>query len=229
MIGLLGLLGLLALLAMADGLGPAGWITGIAYGVIGWTLLTRALTRASASFGPADWVTLTRAVLVGGVTALTADSFFRPAPVGALVGMGAVALALDAVDGIVARSTGTASSLGARFDMEVDAFLLLVLSAYLARTAGIWVLAIGAMRYAFVAAGWALPWMREQLPARFWRKVVAATQGIVLVIVASGVLPAGLATAALVVALALLVESFARDVAWLRRARKGTLLSPGAL
>jgi phosphatidylglycerophosphate synthase len=134
-----------------------------------------------------------------------------------------VALVLDAVDGVVARRTGTASSLGARFDMEVDAFLLLVLSAYVARTVGAWVLAIGVMRYLFVAAGWALPWLRGRLPSRYWRKVVAATQGIVLVIAASGVLPAWLATVALVVALGLLVESFGRDVAWLWRRRHVTV------
>ena len=40
---------------------------------------------------------------------------------------------------------------------------------------GIWVLAIGAARYAFLAAGWLLPWMREPLPPRHWRKVVTAT------------------------------------------------------
>ena len=36
-------------------------------------------------------------------------------------------------------------------------------------------LAIGAARYAFLAAGWSLPWMREPLPPRYWRKVVAVT------------------------------------------------------
>ena len=71
-----------------------------------------------------------------------------------------MALALDAVDGWVARRTGTVSALGARFDMEVDAFLILVLSGYVAPTLGGWVLAIGLMRYAFVAAGWVLPWLR---------------------------------------------------------------------
>ena len=96
-----------------------------------------------------------------------------------LVTLAVVALALDAVDGWVARRTGTASPLGARFDGEVDAFLILVLSVYVARSAGAWVLAIGAARYAFLAAGWLLPWMREPLPPRYWRKVVAATQGIV--------------------------------------------------
>ena len=47
---------------------------------------------------------------------------------------------------------GTTSPLGARFDMEVDAFLILVLSVYVGRTIGAWVLAIGVARYAFVAA-----------------------------------------------------------------------------
>ena len=48
--------------------------------------------------------------------------------------------------------------------MEVDAFLLLVLSAYVGQDLGWWVLVIGLLRYAFVAAGWALPWMRATLP-----------------------------------------------------------------
>ena len=40
---------------------------------------------------------------------------------------------------------------------------------------GAWVLAIGAARYAFLAATWPLLWMRAQLPPRLWRKTVAAT------------------------------------------------------
>ena len=107
---------------------------------------------------------------------------------------------------------GTATPLGAQFDGEVDAFLILVLSVYVARSAGAWVLAIGAARYAFLAAGWLLPWMREQLPPRHWRKVVAATQGIVLAIAAADVLPLAVTQVALLVALALLAESFGRDV-----------------
>ena len=125
-----------------------------------------------------------------------------------------VALALDWVDGWVARRNGT-TSLGARFDGEVDAFLILVLSVYVARSAGAWVLAIGAARYAFLAAGWLLPWLREPLPPRYWRKVVAVTQGVVLTIAAADVLPLALTQAALLVALGLLAESFGRDVWWL--------------
>ena len=89
-------------------------------------------------------------------------------------------VALDFVDGWVARWTRTTATLGASFDGEVDAFLIRVLSMYVARSVGVLVLAIGAARYAFLAAGWPLPWMRARLPPRYWRKVVAATQGIVL-------------------------------------------------
>lgn len=215
-IGLIVQIVLLAVLAATTGLGVAGWLVGIAYGVVTCVALGRGMHRSGAvTLGPADRVTLLRAVLVGGVTALVADAFNNPPPVLVLVPVAAVALVLDAVDGQVARRTGTSSALGARFDMEVDAFLLLVLGVYLAEPVGGWVLAIGVMRYAFVAAGWLLPWMRGTLPFRGWRKVAAAVQGIVLVAAASGVPPRPVTIAALVASLALLTESFGRDVLWL--------------
>jgi phosphatidylglycerophosphate synthase len=215
-IGLAGQVALLAALTGTVGLGRAGWLAGLAYGLFLCGLLVRGMRHTGrAAFGPADRVTMTRATLAGGVTALAADSFTRPAHLGAMVVLGAVALLLDGVDGKVARRTGTSSAFGARFDMEVDAFLILVLSGYAVRTAGVWVLAMGAMRYAFVAAAWALPWMRGTLPSRHWRKVVAATQGIVLVLATADLLPRAVAMLALAVALAMLVESFGRDVAWL--------------
>jgi phosphatidylglycerophosphate synthase len=121
---------------------------------------------------------------------------------------------LDAVDGRVARRTKT-TTFGALFDGEVDAFLMLVLCVYVARSHGAWALAIGAARYAFLAAGFCLPWMRASLPPRFWRKVVTATQGVVLTLAAADVLPLVVSRALLVAALALLAESFGRDVWWL--------------
>ncbi|MFI7437274.1 CDP-alcohol phosphatidyltransferase family protein [Micromonospora haikouensis] len=218
--GLVSLFVLLAGIGATVGLGPAGWLAGTAYGMVLCGLLARALRRAGGSgLGPADVVTLGRAVLIGGVTALVADGFTRAAPVPLLVGLAAVALLLDAVDGQVARRTGTESDLGARFDMEVDAYLILLLGVHLAPMAGVWVLALGAMRYAFVAAGWTSPWLRGTLPPRQWRKVVAALQGIVLAVAAAGVLPPVGATVLLAGAFALLVESFGRDVGWLWRHR----------
>jgi len=220
-IGLIVQLALVAALAATVGLGAAGWVVGVTYGVITATLLTDGLIDQGADrLGPADRVTLTRAVLVGGVAALVADSFTGSISVTALVGLAAAALALDAVDGWVARRTGTVSTLGARFDMEVDAFLILVLSVYVARSTGGWVLAIGAARYAFVAAGWLLPWLRGSTPKRYWCKVVAATQGVVLTVAVADVLPPIVTEAALAISLALLTESFGRDVGWLWRHRE---------
>lgn len=224
LVGLIALIApvlLIAGLAIALGLGggglrPAAWGVGVACGVIMGAALARGLySSRPEQLSPADWVTLARATLAVGVAALIADSFSRPARVALLVSLAAVALVLDAVDGWVARRTWTTTTLGAQFDGEVDAFLILVLSVYLARTIGAWVLAIGVARYAFLAAGWVLPWMREPLPERFHRKTVAATQGVFLTVAAAGVLPAGVTRAALAVALALLAESFGRDVWWL--------------
>lgn len=217
-IGLLSQVLLLAAVAATLGLTATGWLLGIACGVGTFVALARGLDRFGArALGPADLVTLVRATLVGAVAALMADAFVRPAAVPALVTLSVVALVLDAVDGWVARRTGTASPLGARFDGEVDAFLILVLSVYVSHSIGPWVLTIGAARYVFLAAGWLLPWMRAALPARYWRKTVAAIQGITLTVAAADVLPRRGTEAVLVVALGLLTESFGRDVWWLRR------------
>ena len=164
-------------------------------------------------------MTLARATLAVGVAALAADSFTHDTPVALLVTLAAVALGLDAVDGWVARRTGTATALGARFDGEVDAFLILALSVYVAPACGAWVLAIGAARYLFLAGEWLLPWMRAPLPPRRWRKVVAATQGVVLTVAAAGVLPLALTQALLVAALALLTASMGQCTWWLWRRR----------
>ena len=82
--------------------------------------------------------------------------------------LAAVALVLDAVDGRVARRTGTVHPLGARFDMETDAFLILVLSA--ARRAGPRLVGAGhrgwpatLLLLVALAARWA-PWLRGQVP-----------------------------------------------------------------
>jgi phosphatidylglycerophosphate synthase len=205
-----------------SGLGPAGWAVGLASAAVMSLALARGRSYWGADrLGPADWVTLTRAALTVGVAALVADSFTDSVPVALLVSLAALALALDAVDGRIARRTRTTSALGGQMDGEVDAFLILVLSVYVARSAGAWVLAIGAARYAFLATGYVLPWLRAPLPPRHWRKVVCATQGIVLTVAAAQVLPAPLVNAALAVALVLLAESFGRDVWWSWSHREG--------
>jgi phosphatidylglycerophosphate synthase len=202
-------------------LGLAAWLAGMVYAVVLCAVLTGAVRRARLRvFGAANGVTLVRATLVGCVTAIVAQAVLEHESDLSLIVVAAVALVLDAVDGQVARRTGTASRLGARFDMEVDAFLILVLSVFVARDLGPWVLAIGLMRYAFVAAGLALPWLRGTVPPTVIGKTVAATQGIVLVVAAAGVLPRPVATALVGLALALLTWSFARSAGWLWRRRR---------
>jgi phosphatidylglycerophosphate synthase len=227
--GLVGTLVLLSVLARTVGIGGAGWLVGLASGLTLNLALARALWRdPSAALGWASWVTLTRATLAVGVAALTAASFERPVATAALVALASIALALDFVDGWLARRTKTESALGAKLDGEVDAFLILVLSIEVAPTVGGWVLLIGLARYLFFAAGWALPWLRARLPRRDWRKTVTASQGVALVIAASGVPPLALSRVLLAVALALLVESFARDVWWLSRHRADAPARPAA-
>ncbi|MFD8934315.1 CDP-alcohol phosphatidyltransferase family protein [Streptomyces sp. NPDC059578] len=209
---------LFALLAATVGLGAAGWLAGLVFGAGTWVVLTRALDRAGAHrLGPANRVTLARTLLVGGVTALVAEAFGGSRPVLPLIALTAVALVLDAVDGRVARRTDTATPLGARFDMEVDAALILVLSVDAAVRFGPWVLLIGAMRYAFVVAARGLCWLGAPLPPRTGRKAVAAFQGIALLLATAPFLPPLVRAGLVLAALAALTWSFGRDVWWLYR------------
>ena len=168
--------------------------------------------------GAANQITLVRATLVVPVAALT----LQPAPptAGALwwiVAISSVALALDGVDGLVARRRGQETRFGARFDMELDAFLMLVLSVLVWRTARVeaWVLLIGALRYLFVVAGWRWPRLTAELPASLRRKAICVVQGIGLIVCLAPIVPPELASRAAAGALALLVYSFAVDVIWL--------------
>ena len=180
--------------------------------------------RVFARVGPANLVTFVRGVLSVLVAAMVVESFFHPTQVTLLVLISTVALTLDWVDGQVARRTHTESAFGARFDMEVDAFLILVLSVYVAREVGAWVLAIGLARYLLLAAEQVLPWLHRRTPPRYWGKVVAALQGIVLTVAVAGVLPTMLTELLLAISLAMLAESFGRQVWWLWRTRHGEVV-----
>ena len=209
------LLGAAAAWSFSPSIAAVGWFSALSYLVASNIVLVRGLRKRRVTrFGQANVVTAVRSTLVGVISGIVVASFFAPMPVWIVLALVVPTLLLDAVDGWVARRANCASELGARFDMEVDAFLLLVLSAYVSQTLGIWVLAIGLMRYAFIVAGWIFPWLRRELPFRYWRKVVAAMQGIALTVAITGLLPV-VDTVFVAIALALLVESFGRDVVWL--------------
>jgi phosphatidylglycerophosphate synthase len=219
-VGLAGLVALLAGLTATVGVGRSAWAVGLGSAVLLGALVVRGLSNdGRQNLGPADLVTLTRGLLACAVAALTVQSLLGHDVTAALLALTVPALALDAVDGQVARRTRTVTQFGGRFDGEVDAFLILVLSAAAGPVVGWWVLAAGLVRYAFAVAGWVLPWMRAPLEYRHWRKVVTASVGILLTVAVAQVLPPALTLLAVLVALGLLAESFGRDVRWLWRHR----------
>lgn len=219
---------LLLALGLVLGWGATAWVAAFTSAVVvdAGAIHLAWRTRARA-FGPADLVTLFRATLTCGVVALVVEALLssyvdpahRTTPVATLA---AVALGLDLVDGWVARRTGTTSPFGARFDGEADAYLMLVLSTWVAPSIGWWVLAIGLARYGFGAAGRVLPWLRAPLPRREWRKVVAASAGIALTGAAAGIVPSTILGPVLGAVLLLVTESFGRDCWWLWRHRSAS-------
>ena len=173
-------------------------------------------------FGPANLVTAFRACLVSltGATVLCFDSLAATdTALWTLAGVVLIALALDGVDGYLARSYGHESSFGARFDMEVDALLILVLSVAAAflEKAGLWVLLIGLMRYGFVAAGWVMPKLNGELLPSFRRKLVCVIQISALCLILIPFVTVPYSTAIAVVALVALAYSFTVDVLYLLR------------
>lgn len=210
-------------LGLLLGWGGVGWGAAlVALVLVDVGAVHLARRTGARRLGPADVVTLVRATLTCAVVGLVAASFAgRPVAAWAVAGVAALSLSLDRVDGQVARATGTSSAFGARLDGEGDALLMLVLSVWVGSLVGWWVLVIGLARYLFAAAGRVWPWLRGQLPFRYWRKVVTAVASICLTVTAADVLPPAGATAAMLVALLLVGESFGRDVLWLWARRRG--------
>jgi phosphatidylglycerophosphate synthase len=188
----------------------------------GSALVLTALSRGypHAEFGPANTVTLIRFALATIlVAALIAPRETAPWAVPALA---AVALALDGVDGWLARRTGLVSPFGARFDMEVDCVfaLALALLVFESGKVGPWVLALGLARYAFWGASLAIPWMSGPLPERRSRKTVCVAQIVTLIALVSPALEAPLAPMLAAAMLGCVTWSFVVDIRHLGRSRR---------
>ena len=176
--------------------------------------------RPEPGLGLANRITLGRGALALALMPLA----LLPGPLGApvywwIIGMSTAAMVLDAFDGRAARRTGSATPFGARFDMELDAALLMALSllVWQAGRAGPWVLLVGGIRYLFVAAGQVWPALRGELPPAWRRKAICVVQGVALLVAIGPIVPPWLAAGGAAGALALLVWSFAVDVQWLAR------------
>lgn len=169
-------------------------------------------------FGSANSVTAIRAILA----ALLAGLIGQPAASALLwfaIGVTVLAAMLDGLDGWLARRARMTSRFGARFDMETDALLILVLSVLVWQhgRAGAWVLLCGVMRYAFVAAGWLLPWLARPLRSNSRGKAVAVGQLFGLGFALAPIVPAPHAASVAAITLAALAWSFAIDIRWLSR------------
>ncbi|MEH0069877.1 CDP-alcohol phosphatidyltransferase family protein [Pannonibacter sp. Pt2-lr] len=173
-------------------------------------------------FGAANTVTAVRAAMVSLVAAVVLFAEMHQAEAAAhwaLAGLASLALALDGLDGYLARRYHQESDLGARFDMEVDAFLILCLSAaaWQLGKAGPWVLLIGLMRYGFVLAQYLQPRLAAPLPPSFRRKLVCVVQVVALCGLLLPPVTAPFSIWIAAAALAALTWSFAVDTAYLLR------------
>lgn len=212
-------------IALPAPIGLTGALTAI--GV--WLLIAVVVWRGLAwhqhlRFGAANSVTLIRAAgtaVLAGLVPL-AEPLLSDAASGlsAIVSMLALALLLlDGVDGYLARLTGLVSAFGARFDMEIDALLALVLSIVIWQSgeAGIWILGLGVLRYLFVLASvWSAP-LRGALFPSMRRKLVCVLQIATLCAILSPLVQPPLSQGLGVLTLLALVGSFARDIHWLYR------------
>ena len=170
-------------------------------------------SHACSRFGSANQITTIRAMLVALIAALIGE-LTSPAAATLAVSAGLIVTLLDGVDGWLARRDRTASAFGARFDMEVDALLILVLSilAWRCGKAGVWILASGLLRYLFVATGAVVGWLREPLcPSRRRQTICVVQVGGLLLVVAPFITPpvsVVLAAIALVVSLRLIPHRY---------------------
>ncbi|MDO6584022.1 CDP-alcohol phosphatidyltransferase family protein [Salipiger sp. 1_MG-2023] len=205
---------------IADGRAAALPVLGFVLAACGaWAAFAQGWT--AARLGPANAVTMARLALVSLLLApLVSPGLTTGASGWALFALALSCLALDGLDGALARRSGLAGPWGARFDMEVDSAFGLILAAVAWRSgaAGPWVLLLGSMRYVFLLAMLVWPWLGAPLPERLRRKVICVVQIAALALLLMPIASAWTSAAALI-ALGLLAGSFAADILWLARRR----------
>jgi phosphatidylglycerophosphate synthase len=212
----------------AGGAVAGSWLgAGVAYPIAAVAIaavMLAAIVRVAghqhphARYGAANAVTTIRAGLValaGGLVGVGAGA----SGLWLAVALASVEAVLDGVDGWLARRTGLRSEFGARFDMETDALLILVLAilVWQHEKAGAWVLGCGLMRYGFVAAGWVLPWLARPLRSTLRGKTVAVAQIVGLIVAVAPIVPPPYSAIVAALTFAALVWSFAVDIAWLAK------------
>jgi len=218
LLAVIGMVGLITILRSWTAVSPDYAVRSLGVFVVAITFVVGlvGVHHPFPRLGSANHVTLLRLVLVAIVAGLIGEP--RTVRIEWLaVTATIVTVILDGLDGWLARRAGMTSRFGARFDMETDALLILILSILVWQhgKAGPWVLACGVMRYAFVACGWVLPWMAAPLRSSVRGKTVAVIQVVGLGAALSPLVRTPQSIVVAGVTLAALVWSFAIDVAWL--------------
>ena len=193
--------------------------------LVGGAFILRGLGSDSyphAALGLCNVVTMTRgagiAVLAGLIAAPQALAEGGGFGWGVLA-LAVVVLALDGLDGWLARRSGLRSRFGARFDVEADVIFALVMAALAvsAGKVGLWFLALGMLRPAFLLAGLLWPVLRAPLPDQRWRKVMAALQMSAQVALLAPLIAPPLSVVLGAGILGAMVLSFLVDIRWLIR------------
>jgi phosphatidylglycerophosphate synthase len=171
-----------------------------------------------ARFGAANQITTARAMIVALIASLIGEPRLPGIAASAVAASVAVTV-LDGVDGWIARRHRIASDFGARFDMEIDALLILALAvlAWRYEKAGAWVVLSGLLRYGFAAAGAIAPWLRAMLPPSRRRQTICVIQLAGLTLAMLPAIQPPLSTLLAALALVTLSGSFLIDTLWLWR------------
>jgi phosphatidylglycerophosphate synthase len=217
---------------LVGAVGAAGLVTPVGSGFIAGAMLPYAVGallvtsqvgrhHPHATFGAANLVTLLRLVLTSLVAGFAVEiQLTQAVPSDAILWsvflVSLVTVSLDGVDGMLARRRGTSSAFGFRFDMETDAFLILMLAVavFAVNKAGAWVLLSGLLRYLFVFAGWVWPALAAPLPPSMRRKVICVVQSLGLILPLAPVIDPPIGALIAFAALLLLLYSFAVDTLW---------------
>ena len=215
--GLAGLVAMLACRLLLDRSGDLVWgVAALGFALI-WLIVARQMrqTYPHGRVGACNAVTLIRVALALALV----PPLLAGQPAGWIVaGVAGVALTLDGVDGWLARRQGLVSDFGARFDMEADSILALILSLHVVAGSAVGAegLILGLARYAFLGAMLIWPWLAAPLPQKFRRKTICVVQMVALILLLLPILTPDAAILVARLAAALVVWSFAVDILWLR-------------
>ena len=177
--------------------------------------------RPHQVLGAANRVTILRAGLVANFAALS----FQPEVLArygwVIAGLMIVTLALDGLDGWMARRFALESRFGARLDQELDAVFVLILAfmVFQLDKAGAWVLLAGLWRYIFVALTHFRPAFKTELAFSHRRRAICAIEIAVLIACVTPIIEPPLSYGIAGAAVLLLSISFLIDIAWLANKR----------